>query len=124
MDAQEILNILIEKNLLKEGDIEKLERSSQNPNFRRAVEAYHALMCTRDHDHECNFHEETIKDNTWERKEHTIWADEVTDILTRHNISLNTLLADIQYIGSIESKHTNLSDAGKEIFKLRFIPSQ
>lgn len=121
MNSDEILDILLKKGVISQVDLEELETSSRNPKFRQAVESYHALMCPADHDHGCMFHEETIKEGTWERADHISWANEVRRIIQNYNISVDTLLSDIQLIVIIVNKHGTLSDAGKEIFKDLFI---
>lgn len=120
MDSNEILDMLLKQGVISRNNIEELETSDRNPKFKQAVEAYHALMCSADHDYDCMFHEEAIKQDTWERTAHLDWAKRVRRIIQHYDISIDIFLTDIQGIGAILSRHDNLSGAGREMFKELF----
>ena len=104
MDAQEIVDKLLEAGKISEDDIKKIGKASPSDKLMTAVHLFHTFFCCKSHitdKYECGFYGEMETKNPWSEKEHKMWIDKVLifcDDLGIDIEALNVALGDLSRI--------------------------
>ena len=114
MTPEEVLNQLIEDGKISQVDVEKINCGPNNPAFRHLVEGLHAIMCNLNHDiGECNFHYETINENTWKNESHQKWSKYAKSLIINSGYSPDQLLGELRIVADILENVQELSITGR-----------
>ena len=104
MDAQEIVDKLLEAGKISEDDIKKIGKASPSDKLMTAVHLFHTFFCCKSHitdKYKCGFYDEMEAKNPWSGKEHKMWIDKVLTFCDDLGIdieALNVALGDLSRI--------------------------
>ena len=110
IDAQEIVDKLLEAGKISEDDIKKIGKASPSHELMTAVHLFHTFFCcklhTTDKEDKCRFYDEMEIKNPCYGKEHKMWIDKVLTLCDELEIDVDKLNVALGNLSRIISNLT------------------
>jgi hypothetical protein len=86
-NAEHVLELLLATGIITESDIVKLEEHTVD--YRKTLDLFHTLYCTRDHPSNCKYYVEEQMDNFMKRPDHIEWSNKMLTFMSNCGIELH-----------------------------------